>query len=88
MKGKTIPAGALGLDFATDGKLTFRILAETGPKSLTGRYSLNSGDYITLYLDESLSGRKTHREKIVIRGDTLQMIDSDGTTVAFDRVKK
>jgi hypothetical protein len=31
------------------------------------------------------AGNKKHREKVVIKGDTLTMIDSDGTAVTFDR---
>jgi hypothetical protein len=84
MKGQSIPAGSYVLEFTTDGQLTYT--NATG--SFTGRYSLGSNDYVTIYLDRPLQGRRTHRQKIIILGDTMQLIDSDGTSVTFDRVKE
>jgi hypothetical protein len=83
VKGQTIPAGSIKFEFTTDGKMTYKIL-ET---PYTGRYSLGSGDYVTLHLDQPLEGSKTHRQRIIIRGDTLQLIDTDGTSITFDRMK-
>jgi uncharacterized lipoprotein NlpE involved in copper resistance len=83
VKGNTVPAGALKLEFTRDGKMTYTNVGTPH----TGTYSLSWGDYVTLNLDQALAGNRKHREKIVIRGDTLTMVDSDGTSVAFDREK-
>jgi hypothetical protein len=84
MKGQTIPAGSIRFEFTRDGRLTYWILNT----SYTGRYSLGWGDYVTLNLDQPLEGSKTHRQKIVVRGDTMQLIDTDGTSITFDRVQQ
>jgi hypothetical protein len=38
-------------------------------------------------LDEPLEGRKTHLQRIIIRGDTLQLIDPGGTSITFQKVR-
>jgi hypothetical protein len=83
IKGKSVPAGAAALEFAADGKLVYQL----GLARLTGTYSLGGGDTVTLHLDQEVSGRKTHVEKISISDNTLTMRDSDGTTVTFSKVK-
>jgi hypothetical protein len=45
------------------------------------------GDNVTLNLDQELSGRKTHVEKVTISGDQLTMTDSDGTALTFKKVQ-
>ena len=83
VQGKAVPAGALQLDFQSDGKLVYKI----GAENHTGTYSLGMGPTVTLNFDTELSGRKTHAEKIVINGDELTMTDSDGTQLPFQKVK-
>jgi hypothetical protein len=83
VKGQPIPAGALRLEFTTDGKLTY----VAGPMTFTGTYSLGGGDTVTFHLTQDLAGRKTHAEKISISGTTLTMTDSDGTSLSFSQVK-
>jgi len=80
--GQRIPAGALKLEFSKDGKLRY----DAGPKVFTGTYSLGSGDYVTLNLNQDLAGRKQHVETIKIEGSKLTMIDSDGTSLSFRKV--
>jgi hypothetical protein len=82
-KGTNIPAGALQLEFSSDGKLVYR----AGQQTFTGTYSLGMGDYVTLNLDQNLAGRKTHSEKVSISGDQLTMTDSDGTSLTFTKMK-
>src|SRR5262249_2624151 len=62
VKGQSLPAGALKLEFRSDGSLVY----QAGPVTYTGRYSLGMGDYVTLKLDQDLAGRKSHSEKVVI----------------------
>ena len=83
VKGQPLPAGALSLDFASDGKLVYK----AGPTTFTGTYSLGFGDTVTLNLDQELAGRKKHAQKVVINGDRLTMSDSDGTALTFKKVQ-
>ena len=82
VKGQPLPAGALRLEFTSDGKLTYT----AGPKTFTGTYSLGGGDTVTFHLNQDLAGRKTHPEKISISGTTLTMTDGDGTSLSFSKV--
>lgn len=81
VKGKPLPAGILRLEFDASGKLRFG----TFLKMNSGTWKLNNGDYVTLSFDQEVSGRKKHREKIVIEGDKLTMTDSDGKSLTFKR---
>ncbi len=83
IKGQAIPAGVLHLEFRSDGKLTY--LTPVG--TFNGTYSLGWGDHVTLKFDQELSGRKSHVERISIRGERLTMTDSDGTEVSFEKDK-
>lgn len=83
IKGQSIPAGALVLEFRGDGGLTYK----AGLLTFTGTYSLGSGNSVTLKLNQELAGRKNHTESIEITGDSLVMTDTDGTQVKFVRAK-
>ncbi len=83
VKGKSIPAGALGLEFRSDGGLVYRI----GPQTLSGTSALGGGDTVTFRLNQELAGRKTHAEKIAIGEDQLTLTDSDGAHLIFERAK-
>jgi hypothetical protein len=82
VKGQTAPAGALKLDFASNGSLVYT----AGPQALSGKYSLGMGDFVTFNLDQDLGGRKQHTETIIINGNQLTMTDSDGTQVIFTKL--
>jgi len=82
VKGKSIPAGVLQLEFRSDGSMVYGV----GPQAYTGRYSLGAGDSVTLNLDQDLAGRKVHSERISISGDLLTMTDSDGTQLTFKKM--
>jgi hypothetical protein len=83
VKGQALPAGALTLEFGSDGSLVYK----AGPQTFKGTYSLGMGDNVTLKLDQELAGRKNHVEKVVINGDRLTMTDSDGTQLTFGKTK-
>lgn len=83
VKGQSIPAGMLKLDFASDGKLTYTV----GPQALTGTYSLGMGNTVTFNLNQELAGRKSHAQKITINGAKMTVADSDGTSLTFSKVK-
>jgi hypothetical protein len=83
IKGKSIPAGLMRLEFGTDGSLVYKV----GPETRKGTYSLGMGDVVTLKLDREISGRKEHAERVEINGDRLTMKDSDGTSLSFSKVK-
>jgi hypothetical protein len=81
VKGKSIPAGVLQLEFKKDMSLVYR----AGTQTFTGTYSLGGGDSVTLHLNQELQGRKTHTEKVSISGNQLTMTDSDGTALGFSK---
>jgi hypothetical protein len=83
VKGQKLPAGALRLEFAKDGKLVYK----AGPSTFTGTYELKAGDKVLLKFDQELAGRKEHDQKIVIKDNKLTMSDSDGTTLDFEKAK-
>jgi hypothetical protein len=82
VKGLALPEGALALEFKSDGKVVYK----AGPQTYTGSYKLGSGDTVTLNLDQELSGRKKHQQRVQINGNELKMIDGDGTTGVFKKV--
>jgi hypothetical protein len=82
VKGQMLPEGALTLDFRADGTLTYK----AGPQTLTGKYTLGSGDRVNLYLDQALAGSKKHVETVKINANELEMIDFDGTAAKFKKV--
>jgi hypothetical protein len=85
IKGQSLPAGFLKLEFGKDGSLVY----QAGPLTFRGKYSLGMGDKVTLKFDKELgnTGSKTHVESVEINGDTLTMKDSDGQGGKFSRVK-
>jgi hypothetical protein len=83
MKGQPIPAGALDLDFRSDGSLVYR----AGLQTYTGTYTLGTADTVVLNLDQPIAGLKTHAEKISIDGERLTMTDSDGSKLTFVKAK-
>jgi hypothetical protein len=83
VKGRSLPANFMRLEFAKDGTMSYKV----GPRTMTGRYNLNLSDYLTLDLDEEVSGKKSHVEEVVITGETLTMKDLDGTQLTFSKVR-
>lgn len=81
VKGRTIPAGVMELEFKTDGTLQ----ARNGFRRLSGTYSLGWGDAVVLSFNEALNGRKEHAERITIDGEQLSMTDSDGAAITFQK---
>jgi hypothetical protein len=80
-KGQKLPAGFLKLHFKADGTLVFR----AGPQEIKGTYSYGAGDLVTLNLDREVAGRKSHTERIIVRGDRMAISDSDGTEMRFQK---
>lgn len=78
IEGQPIPAGMMKLEFSTDGKLVF----DTTVTKFTGTYSLGFGEYVTLNFDG-----ESHMETIKISDGVLEMIDSDGTSLKFNKVE-
>ncbi len=83
VQGKAAAPGLMQLDFQADGKLVMKVANQ----NYSGTYSLGMGPTVTLNLDQEFNGRKSHAEKIVVNGDELTMTDSDGTQLAFQKVK-
>jgi hypothetical protein len=83
IKGKTVPAGFLALEFSTDGHVRYIV----GGQTFSGTYSLGMGSNVTLSFDQELAGRKTHTQKITIRGKVMTFTDTDGTSVDFNKVE-
>jgi hypothetical protein len=82
-KGKKVPADSVRFEFAKDGKLTYWIL----DKPYRGVYTLGDGDIVTLDLDEPLAGSKKHIQTIIIKDDSLRLIDTDKTELKFKKDK-
>ena len=78
--GEEIPAGAVRLEFTKGGTVFLRGVQG----QYEGKYSLGAGDWVSLHLEQELGGRKDHRQKIIIKGDRLTMIDQDGSVVKFE----
>jgi hypothetical protein len=74
-----VPPGYMELDFQKDGTLFYII----NGKLYRGKYTLNAGHTVTMKLEEKLSGRYEHAEKIVVEGQRLTMTDTDGTSLKF-----
>ncbi len=84
VKGTSIPAGMLKLEFTTDGKMTYTIAGTPN----TGTYSLGMGDTVNWNFDRDLGDtkRKRHAQKCVIKGNIMTVSDSDGTSLDFEKV--
>jgi hypothetical protein len=79
--GQPLRAGAVKVEFTKGGTVYLR-----GPLGVfDGKYTLDSGDWVTLHLDRELEGKKTHRERVVINGGRMTMIGSDGVPVEFEK---
>lgn len=82
IQGGRLTAGLMTLEFKADGGF----IMVAGPTTITGKYSLGTGDTVTLDLDQPLEGQKKHAEKVKISGNQLEMIDSDGKSIKFSKV--
>jgi hypothetical protein len=82
VKGQSLPAGSVRIEFSKDGKVVYYV----SPKTYTGTYELGMADYVTLNFDQEIMGRKSHVELILIKDKELTMVDSDGTTVVFTKI--
>jgi hypothetical protein len=81
------PGASMTMEFYADGRLVMGVHAANVNKIISGKWSLSFGDYVDMTdLSEPLSGRTSHKEKIVVTGNTLVMTDSDGQSVTFTRV--
>lgn len=77
--GEVLPAGAVQLQFTKGGTLYLR-----GPQGqYQGKYALGGGNWVTFHFDRELDGRRDHRQRIMIEGNRLTMIDSDGMSITF-----
>jgi len=81
VQGKSLGAGALMLEFKSDGKLVYK----AGDTTWTGTYSLGMGDSVTFNTDQKLGNGTKNTERININGNTLTMKDSDGTSLTFTK---
>jgi hypothetical protein len=79
--GKDAPAGEVRIEFTKGGVVYLR-----GPIGVfDGKYTLGSGDWVTLHLDRELDGKKTHTERVIINGNRMTMSGSRGLSTAFER---
>ena len=81
-KGTIVPAGALGLEFFGNNRMSYKI----GSDAFDGTYSLGAGNSVTFHLERELANRKTHVQSVVIRDSEMTVQDADGTTLTFARV--
>jgi uncharacterized protein (TIGR03066 family) len=82
------PPGAREIwEFTAAGKVSVQMSIGARNKSLTGTYSLGSGDTVQLHFTEAVGGSKHHAQSMQIKGDELTMSDLDGTKSTFKRAK-
>jgi len=82
-EGKKIisPLGTKQLEFRMDGTMTF----QDGSQSSIGTYALGSGDKITFKLKKDVGGSKSPASKIIIEGDKLTLVKTDGTEETYSK---
>ena len=80
--GDEVPAGETEIEFTKGGTVYLR--APEG--KYQGEYSLASGDWVTLHLDRELYGKKTHKQRVVIKGNRMTMFGRHGVSKTFEEV--
>ena len=90
--GNALPPGIyMNLEFTKEGKFSMTVGmkgAEDKPAAvITGKYTLGSGDEVTLSdLSQPVSGKLTHKETVTIKDKELTMKDADGKAVIFKKM--
>jgi hypothetical protein len=74
--------GELVVEFHKEAALTWKDLEGTHK----GKYTLNSGDYVTLEFNEEIAKSKVHRERIQVHDKTMTLSDSK-EKIVFDRLE-
>ena len=82
IQGQEAPEGYLRLEFGIDKSFKYHV----GPSTLNGRYTIDSGDQVTVFYDKQVAGKTKHVQKIRVKGSELEMIDEGGTSRKFRRV--
>lgn len=82
-EGKKIvsPLGTRQLEFRADRSMTF----QDGSQSSFGTYSLGSGNSVTFKLKKDVGGSKSPASKIIIDGDKLTLVKTDGTEETYSK---
>jgi hypothetical protein len=80
--GEPKPEGYYVLEFAPDKTFTY----QCENFKLTGSYKLGQGDEVTMHYDGLKAGKRSQLETVRVRGDELEIVDTDGTIRKFRKV--
>jgi hypothetical protein len=81
VQGQQMPEGFLKIEFTADKTFTYQL----GTSTLTGKYSIGSGDEVTLFYDQVVGGHKKHVQRVRVKGNEIEIIDAQGSTRKFRR---
>src|SRR5262245_7640730 len=81
IEGQSAAEGLLQLEFGSDKTFKYQM----GSSTFTGRYTIDSGDQVTLFYDKAVAGKTKHIQKIYLKGSELEIIDEAGTSRKFRR---
>jgi len=80
--GEPKPDGYYTLEFAADKTFTYQCESF----KLTGSYKLGQGDEVTMHYDGLKPGNRSQLETVRVRGEELEITDTDGTVRRFRKV--
>ena len=80
--GEPKPEGYYVLEFAADKTFTYQCESF----KLTGSYKLGQGDEVTMHYDGLKAGKRSQLETVRVRGEELEITDTDGTVRKFRKV--
>ncbi|HKA05669.1 MAG TPA: hypothetical protein VKD71_00335 [Gemmataceae bacterium] len=80
--GEQKPDGYYILEFAADKTFTY----QCENFKLTGSYKLGQGDEVTMHYDGLKAGKRSQLETVRVKGEELEIVDTDGTIRKFRKV--
>ena len=80
--GEQKPNGYYTLEFAADKTFTY----QCENFKLTGSYKLGQGDEVTMHYDGLKAGKRSQLETVRVRGEELEITDTDGTVRRFRKI--
>ena len=75
------PEGFLAIKFGTDRSFTYQV----GEGMLTGKYSVGSGDKVSLFYSKPVGGKTKHVHTFRLSDEELEITDEQGNSRRFRR---
>lgn len=79
VQGQPAADGFLSISFGADRTFSYKI----GDSTLTGKYSIGSGDKVTLFYDKPVAKKTKHVHTFKVREQELEMTDEEGNVRKF-----